>query len=113
MIRRCEADAIKIALHEVSDGKISIESTDMLFRSRTGNGNEHFFYLQIDLIRPIEISDLRYRRFHANFLINELFHPFNLIVGSAWLELEKWDDRELLPSDNDFRTIALEGIEGF
>lgn len=113
MIRRCEAEAIKIAVHEASDGKINIEPADMLFGSRTGNGNEHFFYLRVDLVRPIEASDLRYLRFHANFLINGLFHPFNLLVGSDWLELEKWDERELLPSNDDFRTIALEGIEGF
>lgn len=112
VIRRCEADAIKLALYGASNGQISIEPTYIQFRGRTGDGAQ--FYLRVELALPINLQELKYRRFQANIIINDRHHPFFVFVHSATsVELEKWDDSELLPDDDRYVKIVLEDTEGF
>ncbi|WP_162260109.1 hypothetical protein [Bosea sp. Root670] len=65
-------------------------------------------------IRPHRLEKLRYRRFQANFTINDRHHPFFVFVHSATsVELEKWDDSEVLPDDDAYVKIAIEDTEEF
>lgn len=112
MIRRCEVDAIRLALQDVSGNQINIEPTDITFRDRRGYDLQ--FYLNVELARPFDVEKLRYRRFQANLTINDRYHPFWVLVySSTSVELEKWDDRELLPEDDDYVKISLKDTEGF
>lgn len=112
MIRRCEIDAIRLALRDASSGQIEIEPTSTQFRVRTGYDLQ--FYLGVELFPPLDLGKLRYRRFQANFVINDRYHPFFVFIHSATsVELEKWDDSELLPEDDAYVKIVLEGTERF
>ena len=110
MIRRCELDAIRLALRDASAGQIDVEPSGVKFRDRTGYDLQ--FYLGVELVPPLDLGKLRYRRFQANFAINDHYHPFFVFVHSATsVELEKWDDRELLPEDDGYANIVLDGTE--
>lgn len=105
-------DAIRLALHDASAGQIDIERTGTQLRNRTGYDLQ--FYLGVEFVSPIDLGKLKCRRFQANFTINDRYHPIFVFVHSPTsVELEKWDDREILPEDDDYVTIVLEGTEGF
>lgn len=112
MLRACEIEALSLGLAKASNGELTLKSEAV--QSYERDGGEDFFSLTVKLSISIDTRALIARRFHGYFYINNAFHPMNITVWTATkLELEKWDDRERLPSDSDFRSISLDGIEAY
>ena len=112
MLRACEIQALSLVLAKASDGKLCLKRESV--KSYQRDGGEALFYLTVVLVDPIDIEAMVEHRFHAEFYINGVFHPLNISVLTAEkLELEKWDDRTVLPDDSDLGSISLEGIEAY
>ena len=112
MLRACEIEALSLGLAKASNGKLALKREAV--QSYERDGGEDSFYLTVNLLAPIDIKALATRRFHSEFYITDAFHPMNITVWTETkIELEKWDDRGRLPSDSDFSSISLDGVEAY
>jgi hypothetical protein len=110
MITDCEIEIIDTIVKNVSNNKCAFTRDDIDNYNR--DGSLHLYYLQIHLNKKLDFMEPTIGIQSVRLLINDLFHPFNImIVDGNYIDLEKWDDREILPDDGEVCKIEIISIE--